>query len=65
MGGLIQAANFTKLVPYAEMFGQGLIITIMLSLCTVVLGAVLGVVLALMRLSDLRPFRGLGLDKNG
>jgi len=26
---------------------------------------VLGVVLALMRLSDLRPFRGLGLDKNG
>ncbi|MBE6995215.1 MAG: amino acid ABC transporter permease [Ruminococcaceae bacterium] len=65
MGGLIQLSNFPKLIPYVEMFRNGLIITIMLSLCTVVLGAVLGVVLALMRLSDLRPFRALGLDKYG
>jgi polar amino acid transport system permease protein len=65
MGGLIRLDNFSKLVPYAEMFGQGLIITIMLSVCTVALGAVLGVVLALMRLGDFRPFRALGLDKDG
>ena len=65
MGGLIQAANFPKLIPYANMFKEGLIITIMLSLCTVLLGTILGVLLALMRLSDLRPFRALGLDKNG
>ena len=42
MGGLIRLSNFSKLVPYAEMFGQGLVITIMLSVCTVALGAVLG-----------------------
>ena len=65
MGGLIKLANFSKLVPYAEMFGQGLIITIMLSLCTVVLGFVLGVVLALMRMTNIRPLRFLGLDKDG
>ena len=65
MGGLIQLENFSKLVPYAEMFGQGLIITVMLSICTVALGAVLGIILALMRLCDLRPFRALGLDKDG
>ena len=65
MGGLIQFANFSKLVPYAEMFGQGLIITVMLSVGTVIFGAALGIILALMRLSDLRPFRSLGLDRNG
>jgi len=65
MGGLIELSNFTKLVPYAEMFGQGLIITVMLSIGTVLVGAVLGVVLALMRMSDLRPFRFLGVNKEG
>ena len=65
MGGLIKLSNFAKLSGYAEMFGQGLAITVMLSLGTVVVGALLGVVLALMRMSDIRPFRALGLDKEG
>ena len=65
MGGLIKLSNFAKLTPYAEMFGQGLAITIMLSISTVAVGAVLGVILALMRMSDIRPFRFLGLDKEG
>ena len=65
MGGLIKLSNFSTLVPYAEMFRDGLIITIMLSVCTVIVGAILGVLLALMRMSDLRPFRSLGLDKDG
>ena len=65
MGGLIKLSNFAKLTPYAEMFGQGLAITIMLSIGTVAVGAVLGVILALMRMSDIRPFRFLGLDKEG
>ena len=47
------------------MFGQGLAITVMLSIGTVAVGAVLGVILALMRMSDVRPFRWLGLDKEG
>jgi len=65
MGGLIKLSNFAKLGPYAEMFGQGLVITVMLSLGTVLVGAVLGVILALMRMSDLRPLRALGLDREG
>ena len=65
MGSLVQLANFAKLAPYYTMFRNGMIITIMLSACTVALGAVLGIILALMRLSDLRPFRALGLDKEG
>ena len=65
MGGLIKLSNFAKLSGYAEMFGQGLAITVMLSIGTVVVGALLGIVLALMRMSDIRPLRFLGLDKEG
>ena len=65
MGGLIKLSNFAKLSGYAEMFGQGLAITVMLSIGTVAVGAVLGVILALMRMSDLRPLGFLGLDKEG
>ena len=65
MGGLISAEKFSRLIPYAGMFGQGLIITIMLSVGTVLVGFVLGIILAVMRMSDVRPFRFLGVDKNG
>ena len=65
MGSLFDISRFSRLAPYAEMFGQGLAITIMLSLGTVIVGAILGVLLALMRMSDVRPFRALGLDKDG
>ena len=65
MGGLISAEKFSRLIPYAGMFGQGLVITIMLSVGTVLVGFVLGIVLAVMRMSDVRPFRFLGVDKNG
>ena len=41
MGGLIKLSNFAKLSGYAEMFGQGLAITVMLSIGTVAVGAVL------------------------
>ena len=65
MGDLIKLSNFPRLLPYAEMFGTGLVITIMLSAFTVLVGFVLGIILALMRMSDIRPFRFLGLDKDG
>jgi len=65
MGSLFDISRFARLTPYMEMFGQGLAITVMLSLGTVVVGAILGVILALMRMSDIRPFRFLGLDKDG
>ena len=65
MGNLIKLSNFSRLVAYQEMFRDGLIITVMLSVGTVILGTILGVILALMRLSDFRPFRFLSLDKEG
>ena len=65
MGGLISTEKFSRLVPYAGMFGQGLAITVMLAVGTVLVGFVLGIILAIMRMSDVRPFRSLGLDKNG
>ena len=65
MGGLFDISRFSRLVPYTEMFTQGLVITIMLSVGTVIVGAILGILLALMRMSDIRPFRSLGLDKDG
>ena len=65
MGGLIKLSNFSKLEPYAGMFGKGLAITVMLAVGTVLIGFVLGIILALMRMTDIRPFRFLGLNKDG
>ena len=65
MDHCIQLSNFSKIVPYAQMFEQGVVVTILLSLFTVLIGFVLALVLALMRMSNVRPFRSLGLDKDG
>ena len=46
MGSLFDISRFARMGPYAEMFGQGLAITVMLSIGTVVVGAILGVILA-------------------
>ena len=65
MGQFIQLDNFSKIVPYAQLFRQGMLVTILLSLFTVVIGFCIALVLALMRMSNVCPFRSLGLDKNG
>lgn len=65
MDQFIKLSNFTKIAPYAELFRQGLFVTILLSLFTVVIGFCLALILALMRLSNFRPFRFLGIDKDG
>ena len=65
MDHFIQLSNFSKIVPYAQMLEQGVVVTILLSLITVLIGFVLALVLALMRMSNVRPFRALGLDKDG
>ena len=65
MGSFIKLSNFVKIAPYAELFGQGLLITVLLSLFTVMIGFVLALVLALMRMSNFCPFRFLGLTKDG
>ena len=65
MGSFISAAGFEKTFKYVDLISEGLVITILLALFTVVLGFVLGILLAIMRMSDVRPFRSLGLDKDG
>ena len=56
MGELIKFENFSKIVPYAEMFREGLTVTVLLALFTVIIGFALALVLAVMRLSSFTPF---------
>lgn len=65
MDQFVKLSNFSKIAPYAELFRQGLFVTILLSLFTVVIGFCLALILALMRLSNFRPLRFLGIDKDG
>ncbi|MFR1616257.1 MAG: amino acid ABC transporter permease [Dysosmobacter welbionis] len=65
MGQLIQLENFARLKPYAGMFAEGLAITVLLALFTVLIGFILALLLALMRMSNFRPFRALGLHRDG
>ena len=61
----VSAAGFEKVLQYASMFKEGMLCTVYLSLFTVVLGFLLALVLAVMRMSNFRPFRSLGLDQDG
>lgn len=65
MKQFIQWENFAKITPYAELFWQGMLVTILLAVFTVVIGFCIALVLALMRMSNVRPFRALGLDESG
>ena len=65
MDHFIQMENFPKLLPYAELFVQGLTVTVLLALFTVLIGFVLAMFLAVMRLSNFRPLAFLGMDKEG
>jgi len=65
MGSFIQLENFSKIVPYAELFRQGLLVTVLLSVFTVAIGFCIALILALMRMSNVRPLRFLGIDENG
>ena len=57
--------GFARTWQYIELFRQGLICTLALSALTVVFGFVLALLLATLRLSDIRPFRALGLTRDG
>ena len=61
----ISAAGFQKVWQYSEMFKEGMLCTVYLSLFTVILGFLLALVLAVMRMSNFRPFRFLSLDQEG
>ena len=61
----IKLENFSTIASYTDLFVEGTIVTILLAIFTVILGFCIALVLALMRLSNFRPFRSLGLDENG
>ena len=65
MNNLITAEGFAKTFRYIKLIEQGLAVTILLALFTVVIGFVLGILLAIMRMTDVRPFRFLAYGKNG
>ncbi len=65
MGNFISSKGFELTFKYGQLIGTGLVVTILLALFTVILGFVLGIVLAILRMTDIRPFRSLGLDKDG
>ena len=56
MDAFVKLSNFEKIVPYMDLFKQGLQVTILLSACTVAIGFVLALILAVMRLSNFTPF---------
>ena len=52
----VQMKNFSVVATYAQMFQEGLVVTILLSLFTVLIGFVLALILAVMRMSSFQPF---------
>lgn len=62
---LITPAGFAKAWKYKQLFIDGLVCTVSLSLLTVIIGFVLALILAVMRLSKWQPTRSLALDRNG
>jgi len=52
---MIKLSNFPRILPFVQMFQEGVVVTVLLSLFTVILGFALGLVLAVMRMSNFRP----------
>lgn len=62
---MFTAAGFAKTWEYIDLFKQGLLCTVMLSLFTVLFGFILALMLALLRMSNFRPFSFLGITRDG
>jgi len=62
---MFTAVGFEKAFAYWKMFLQGVVCTVLLSAFTVFFGFILALLLSGMRMSDIRPFRALGLTRDG
>ena len=62
---MITKAGFIKALKYWRMFVDGLLCTVSLSALTVIFGFILALILAVMRLSNVTPFRALGIAADG
>ena len=65
MDSFVKMENFATVAKYSSLFAQGLLVTVLLSVFTVMIGFCIALVMALMRLSDIRPFRFLGIGPDG
>lgn len=65
MNNFVTAEGFQKTFRYIKLIEQGLAVTVLLAAFTVMIGFVLGIILAIMRMTDIRPFRFLAYGKNG
>ncbi len=65
MNNFITTEGFEKTFRYAKLIEQGIAVTVMLALCTVAIGFLLGILLAMARMTDIRPLRFLAYGKNG
>lgn len=65
MDSFIKVENFPTVFKYATLFEQGILVTVLLSVCTVLIGFILALLLALMRLSSFHPLGFLGKDSKG
>ena len=62
---MISKAGFARTFQFLGMFRDGLICTVSLSALTVFFGFILALILAILRLSSVRPLRSLGIDRDG
>lgn len=65
MNNFISAEGFHKTFRYIKLIEQGLTVTVLLAVFTVLIGFVLGIILAVMRMTDIRPLRFLAYGKDG
>ena len=61
----ISAQGFQDVWQYSKMFREGMLCTVYLSLFTVILGFLLAMLLAVMRMSNIYPLRFLAMDRDG
>ena len=62
---MLSIEGFQSAFRYIQLFKEGLVCTISLSAFTVILGFVMALMLALMRMADFRPFRFLDNTQGG
>ena len=62
---MLSIEGFQSAFRYIQLFKEGLVCTVSLSAFTVIFGFVLALMLALMRMADLRPFRFLDNTQGG
>ncbi len=65
MNNFITAEGFESTFRYIKLIEQGLAVTVLLAACTVVIGFILGIFLAILRMTEIRPFRFLAYGRDG